>query len=371
MTFKTYQQGFAEETIYRNGIEFNTLCKYGIQPLDDALLAIAPSELIVIAAGSGIGKTELALNISRKNALIGKKVAHYNLEGGLREAIQRMKWRDICDKYYSQYASSHTEMDYRAWVLNKDPNELLIKLEAEVYTEMQDKIGKRLFLYDSRDGLNCKSFCESLITLDGLRCDLGLSKNVRDNLRGIVDIDLIVIDHLHYFSLDKDENEIAEITEVLKTVKKITEEMNIPVVLVAHLRKLPRGHGIPDKEDIYGTSNIHKIANTCVVIAPDHDNDDIENGIYPTYFRIAKSRQGLRPNILMSSKFNIKTRRYEDGYDLFRCFPNGEVSAESIPHDNWPHWAKNGQMAAVRGREAQSTGITEQRVRHEDSRNYQ
>jgi hypothetical protein len=342
--FQNFETAYKTESIYRHDIDFGKLCTYGIKPLDDALLAIAKNELIVIAAGSGYGKTELSLHISRINALKGKKVAHYNLEGGYREAIQRMKWREMVDIYFQKYSKEGIELDYRAWVLNKERNPIFLKLEAEVYNNLKDKLGDNLYLYDNPGGLNCKTFCESLVRLEGLSADLKLDSDLRRNFKGIVGLDLIVIDHLHYFSLDKDENEIAEITEILKSVKMITEEMQIPVILVAHLRKLQRGHGIPDKEDIYGTGNIHKIANTCIILAPDHDKDDPARGIYPTYMRIAKSRQGLRPNLLISADFDIHSRKYSDRYDLFKCGPLGDPHTEPMSEFEKPKWARKPEV---------------------------
>jgi len=352
--FLTYNEAFKQESVNRQNSEFNELCRYGVSALDDAFLAIAKGEVIVIAASSGYGKTELALHISRTNALNGKKVAHYNLEGGAWEAIQRMKWKDLCDLYYQHHAQAQIELDYRAWLLNKNPDELLVRLETEVFANMQSKIGDNLYLYNNPAGLNCKTFCESLKNLEGLRADMSIDPIIRKGMSGMVNLDLIVIDHLHYFSLEKDENEISEITAILKTIKGLAEDLQIPVILVAHLRKLMRGHGIPDKEDIYGTSNIHKIANTCLIVAPDHEKDDTANGIYPTYIRVAKSRQGLRPNILMNVKFNIKTRSYANEYELYKCFPNGEVAGDPIPWTEIPHWAKNGSVARVRSGETKS-----------------
>jgi hypothetical protein len=350
MSFVEYKQAFKDELLYREGIQFNSLCRYGVVPLDDALRAINKRELIVIAAGSGYGKSELALNISRYNAMNGKVVAHYNLEGGYIEAVQRMKWRDICSEYYKMHnKGDFLDLDYRKWVLNEVQHEILIDIEKVVFAEMQKKLTGKLYLYDNPMGLNCKSFCESLVTLEGLRCDFGLKPDVRARLESAANLDLIVIDHLHYFSLDKDENEIAEITAILKTVKRITEEMDIPVILVAHLRKLPRGHGIADKEDIYGTSNIHKIANTCIILAPDHEKDDYSQGQYPTYIRIAKSRQGLRPNLLMYSSFDIHTRSYGEQYDLYKCFPDGSVASAPLNDFEKPTWARriSGQVAGI------------------------
>jgi len=345
--FTQFKNLYISESEYRNNIKFDELCKYNIKPLDDSLLAVARNELIVIAAGSGYGKTELAIHIAEYNAQQGKRVAFYGLEGGGREVIQRIKWKHMINLYFREYSDEHVEMDYRAWVLNKDPHPLFLKLESLVYSNLKEKVGSNFYLYDNPEGLNCKLFCQSLVKLEGLKADLSLDPMMRSNFKGITNLDLIVIDHLHYFSLDKDEDEISEITEILKTVKIITEEMQIPVILVAHLRKLPRGHGIPDKEDIYGTSNIHKIANTCIIVAPDHDKDDQANGLYPTFFRIAKSRQGLRPNLLICSTFDIYKREYGSDYELYKCGPNGDPATEAMLFNEKPKWARQYNVKAM------------------------
>jgi len=335
--FKTYQDAFLSESKHRANTDFNKLCTYGIKPLDDCMLAINTNELIVIAAGSGIGKTELALAISRHNALKGKKVAHYNLEGGFREAIQRMKWRDMIDEYFkTREIHDFLDFEYREWSLNRSPDKRLLDLEAKVYANLKDKLNNNLFFYDNPSGLNCDEFCASLLDFHDLKTAF---ENPANKSKGTgFNLDLIVIDHLHYFSLDKDENEINEITRILKEAKKITENLNIPVILIAHLRKLPREHGIPDKEDIYGTSNIHKIANTCIIIAPDHENDNHFEGIYPTHMRIAKSRIGLRPNISIYTSFDGHKRSYNESYDLYKIAPTGQPSPDPMCENERPKW---------------------------------
>ena len=343
--FKGYKDAFKSEADHRANTDFSKLCSYGIKPLDDCMLAINTNELVVIAAGSGVGKTELSLAISRHNALKGKKVAHYNLEGGYREAMQRMKWRDMVDKYFAtRNDKEYLELEYREWSLNKKVNPKLVQLEALVYADLAENLNNNLFFYDNPTGLNCNEFCASLLDFHELKT--AFENPFNDSKKKGFDLDLIVIDHLHYFSLDKDDDEIGEITRILKEAKRITESLNIPVILVAHLRKLPREHGIPDKEDIYGTSNIHKIANTCIIIAPDHENDNHATGIYPTHIRIAKSRVGLRPNISIYTSFDIHKRSYNETYDLYRISPTGQASGEPMQEHEWPKWYNGKSLTA-------------------------
>jgi hypothetical protein len=222
--------------------------------------------------------------------------------------------------------------------LNECPNPSLQRLAGEVYNDLKDKIGDRLKLFHSKSGLTCESFCESLKEFTSL--EHVFDPDTASMRPERMEIDLVVVDHIHYFRYADEKEEIKAMTNIMQTCKDITEEYNIPVVMVAHLRKLPRGHGVPDKEDIYGTSNIHKIANTCIILAPDHEKHDIANSLYPTFIRIAKSRQGLQPNILMSVNFDGRTRAYADRYDLYKCGPIGDVAGESIPFNELPRWAR-------------------------------
>jgi len=335
---KSYIDAFKAEADFRANIDPDKLCTYGVKALDDAMGGIAPNELIVIGACSGYGKSELSLAISRHNAMNGKRVAHYHLEGGYIEAMQRMKWRDICDTYYRNHKGAMLDLDYRRWSLNIDRHPLLLTIEAEVYTELVDMLKDRLFFYDRPEGLTCDDFLASLLDFHDLKVAF---QNPHDQAKKKgFDLDLIVIDHLQYFSLDKDEDELQEITRILKEAKRINEHYKIPVILVSHLRKLPRGHGIPDKEDIYGTSNIHKVANTCIIIHPDHEKDKASEGLYPTYIRIAKSRIGIRPNDLIYCEFDATNRRYKKEYEIVKCYPNGSVADEPMTEYERPKWAR-------------------------------
>src|SRR3990167_1683720 len=101
-SFLSWEQGFKKESEERLNTDVSKLCTYGIKPLDDALFCINKKELVTIGADSGIGKTEIAIQIAAHNAKNGKKVALYHLEGGYREAMARMKWKDICQEFYKQ-----------------------------------------------------------------------------------------------------------------------------------------------------------------------------------------------------------------------------------------------------------------------------
>jgi hypothetical protein len=71
----------------------------------------------------------------------------------------------------------------------------------------------------------------------------GLIQNAKDQL----DVDLVVIDHLHYFSRDI-KNAPEELGKITMTFKKNAIRHKLPIILISHIRKLAQG------EDLSGDS---------------------------------------------------------------------------------------------------------------------
>lgn len=338
MNFKTWKEAFTDEAQERLDTNINSLCSYGIKPLDDALRCIRRKELVVIGADSGCGKTEVSLNIARHNAAQGKKIAVYNLEGGHIEAIQRMKWRDMCNIYFDKYKSMGVEIDYSRWIVNDSQSPFLLELEGEVYNKYSEAYKNNLYFYNVKGGLTLDDFLASLLDFHSLETAFG-DRYDATKRRGF-DLDLIVLDHLQYFSLANDENEISEITKIIRAVKDITDKYSIPVVLISHFRKKSKDRGLPDQEDFYGSSNLPKISTTSICISPASDKDDLYNGIYPTYLRVAKSRVGVRSTYAILCDFDSRTKSYAENYDLYRVDNKGYVASERISEGDLPKWAR-------------------------------
>jgi replicative DNA helicase len=332
MDWLTWEQAYREEEENRLNIDVKKLCHYGIPALDDPLMAIAKNELVVIGADTGTGKSELVLHIARHNAKNGKKVALFYLEGGHLEAIQRMKWRDICDLYFKQRQEHEfIEMDYRKWMFNQLDKKRLTELSAQVYEKYKEKYQDNLYLFPVKNDFKIDNFLSALLDFH----TLNFSKNGENKFH----IDLVIIDHLQYFSLDKDENEISEITKILRQVKDITDWGNLPIILVSHLRKKGKDRGLPGVEDFYGSSNIPKIATTAITIAPDTKEDNLHENIFPTYFRIVKSRIGVRPNYAMLCNFDLTQRKYNDEYKMVKLDNMGNILPE-LTLNQLPKWKK-------------------------------
>lgn len=352
---KIWQEVFKQESIERLDLTPENLCSYGIKPLDDALKFIMPNDLVVLGADSGAGKSDLALQIASYNALKDKKVAVFFLEGGETEAMSRIKWKDICDIYYRQYAELGLPMDYSLWRCNMIKHPILNQIESELWLSYQEKYKTNLQFCSITKDFGLENFLIELLEYHKLSKAIN---NPFDPNAGF-DVDLIVIDHLQYFSLVESETEISQITKILREVKNITDRYKIPVILVSHLRKKTKDRGIPDQEDFYGSSNIPKIATTAIVLCPALQKYDYNDYLYPTYMRIVKSRIGIKPFYAIKVNYDIIKKRYEENYDLYYINDKGFESSEKIPYEKLPFWAKGKD-------ESTSTHITDSQKSNEE-----
>src|SRR5690606_17377988 len=75
------------------------------------------------------------------------------------------------------------------------------------------------------------------------------------------DTDLIIVDHVHYFDFD-DDNENRAIKDLAKIVRQLSIEEQKPIILIAHLRKRDKKNPdlVADLEEFHGSSDLYKIA---------------------------------------------------------------------------------------------------------------
>ena len=297
----------------RSSIDPGKIPQYHIKYLDHVLYGIAPAELVIIGADTGRGKSHMANHIVLENAKRGKKVYYFSLEGHRSEVINRWKWGKICREYFKNPRG--IKMHFGLYEMNSIKG---IEEEERIATEELREEAKNVFLYDRKESLNVR--------------------NLTQKLSSVSDADLIVIDHLHYFDMIDDRSENDNISEIMKTVKSITESPErTPVVLVSHLRKKSNLRGLPDNEDFMGSSNIPKIATTCILLSPNHENHDIAEGKYATIVRVSKSRAGASTTVAAEMFFDSRSGTYDDAY-RFGKVVSGEY--KKLAHEEWPYWAR-------------------------------
>ncbi|MBQ3265667.1 MAG: replicative DNA helicase [Ruminococcus sp.] len=173
----------------------------GIGDLDRVITGLNRSDLILLAARPGMGKTSFALNIARNVSVIAKKtVAFFSLEMTKEQLASRL--------LSSEALVGGTKL--RTGRLNQEEWNRLIGA---------GDILKNAKLYlDDTPG----------ITVPEMKAKLRRLKNV----------DLVVIDYLQLMSTGRrDGNRVQEISELTRNLKILAKEINVPVVCLSQLSR--------------------------------------------------------------------------------------------------------------------------------------
>ncbi len=173
----------------------------GISALDKIITGLNKSDLIILGARPGMGKTSFALNIARNVAVNAKKkVCFFSLEMTRDQLAQRM---------LSNEASIESEK-LRTGDLSADEWTRLAQAgknlsDAEIY-------------FDETSSITVPEMKAKLRRMDG--------------------VDLVVIDYLGLMhSARKTENRVQEVSEITRNLKVMAKELNVPVIACAQLSR--------------------------------------------------------------------------------------------------------------------------------------
>jgi len=85
--------------------------------------------------------------------------------------------------------------------------------------------------------------------------------------------EIMFIDHLHYFAGGDRRQRTTEIGDIVRYVKLLARKLNIPIVLVCHLRKLTQEGDIPTLDDLKDSSSIKQDADIVTLLYRKRDKD--------------------------------------------------------------------------------------------------
>ena len=174
----------------------------GIRELDDTITGLNRSDLILLAARPGMGKTSFALNIARHAAVTaGKRVAFFSLEMTKEQLVSRL--------LSTEALVGGTKL--RTGQLNEREWASLI--------EAGDVLSKTQMYFDDSSG----------ITVPEMKAKLR-------RLRGV---DLVIIDYLQLMSGSKktEGNRVQEISEITRNLKVMAKELDVPVLTLSQLSR--------------------------------------------------------------------------------------------------------------------------------------
>ena len=231
----------------------------GFPNLDRYIFGLKPSDLILIAARPGMGKTSFAMNIAVNAARISrdKKVAVFSLEMSREQLVARM-----------------------------------LSSEGRITSE-QMKTGK--IEYSQWRGLNQAAEMLNMVELyidDTASITIG---EMKAKLRRMNNLGLVVIDYLQLMSSGrKDGNRVAEVSEITRNLKIMAKELNVPVITLSQLSRGPesRTDKRPLLSDLRESGSIEQDADIVLFLYRDAYYTKAEENISSCECIIAKNRHG-------------------------------------------------------------------------------
>ncbi len=228
--------------------------------LDKRIYGLNRSDLIILAARPGMGKTSFAMNIATN---VGKKyqdtaIAVFSLEMSKEQIVSRM-------------ISSEASLTSEAMKTGVIPDEKWkdIGRAAEVLS--------RLNIYiDDTPG----------ITVAGIKAKLRRMKN----------LGLVVIDYLQLMSSTKNYNgnRVVEISDITRNLKIMAKELNVPVITLSQLARGPEQR--PDKRpllsDLRESGSIEQDADIVMFLYRNAYYDKTDPNVNACECIVAKNRHG-------------------------------------------------------------------------------
>lgn len=192
----------------------------GFPALDKLTLGMVGGELIIVAGPTSRGKTLLSMNIANNIAKYGGRVLFVTLE---------MTHAELTSRY--MYANGGWDTD-------------------------EFRVAAANTIFQQNDELDWQD-------IDGLM----------QNAKKELDVDLVIIDHLHYFTREL-QNVAEDLGRITKEFKKNAKRYDIPVILISHIRKMQMGEELSG-ESLRGSSLIAQDADIVLLVNRDPETNQM------------------------------------------------------------------------------------------------
>lgn len=246
------------DELQKKGVGFRGV-QTGFVDLDNLLSGMQKSNLIILAARPGTGKTAIMLNMAQNIAVKDKNaVGIFSLEMSKEELVDRMLI---------------AQADVDAWRLKTG------RLSEDDFGKLSEAMGQ---------------LAESPIFIDdtpGLSLTEMRSKARRLQMEH--NLSLLVVDYLQLVDPGKKyDNRVQEVSMVSQALKNLARELNIPVLSASQLSRAVehRGERKPQLADLRESGAIEQDADVVMFIyRPDVE---VTTPLIPTKLLIAKHRNG-------------------------------------------------------------------------------
>ncbi len=296
----------------------------GVAFIDLALQKILPTDLVLIGAKTGVGKTQIMSHIAGHMSQSGKKVLFIALEAEDAEIEMRLRYQLLVALIKEHIVFADIDLSYRNFRHGGLCDEML-KFGNQVDEQFVARY-KNLYTIYPKIGYTVADLEKTLIEAKE---------------KGI---EAIFLDHIHFMETLRGDEGNDSLTEIIKGVRRLNLNHNIPVFAAAHLRK-DFERMIPTTEDFHGTSNLSKVATICLLIAKDPEGFDPVSGLQKTYFFLDKARTGSFGNMVGVQWFSTEDNRYTNHVGLGWATPDYK-EVNLLDRLRYPKWANRKTIGA-------------------------
>ena len=244
--------------------------KTGFSGLDNVLAGMGNSDLVLVGARPGMGKTSFALNIATNVAMqTKKKVCIFSLEMSAEQLVSRVI---SSEAMVDSYALRTGKLDKKQW--------------DDIAAATSNLAGCDILIDDT-----------SGITVTGMKA----------KLRRVTNLGLVVIDYLGLMQSDNrrsDGNRVNEVADISRALKIMAKELGVPIICCAQLSRGPesRTDKRPILSDLRDSGAIEQDADTVIFLYRDEyyktDGGSQDEGNIAEII-IAKNRHGSTGNVKM------------------------------------------------------------------------
>jgi len=227
----------------------------GFRDLDDTLAGLQRSNLVILAARPGVGKTSFALNIAQNLAVKYKRpVGYFSLEMSKEELVDRLLV---------------AQADIDAWKLKTG------KLSEADFTKLSNAMGELAEAPIFIDDTPALSILEMRTKARRLQVESG--------------VELLVVDYLQLARSRRLENRVQEVSEISQGLKNLARELKVPVLGLSQLSRAVEQRGIkkPQLSDLRESGSIEQDADVVMFLWRE-DDENFEN----ISLEISKHRNG-------------------------------------------------------------------------------
>lgn len=246
----------------------------GIELLDNHIVGMQGGQLIVLGAPPSVGKTALAVQIARFNAM--------DAQGRDGEIIQ-----EGVQVFYCTLEMSDEELFERSIITLSGIDGGMLKRGAIVPDH-----DFRGFLEDAIKAMSktrMHTFDTGIMTVDAIR-----PRAARIQKKG--GLGLIVTDHLHLMSANaggREKDEVNKLAEITKGLKALARDLNVPVLLLSQFNRDigKRPDKVPVMGDLRGSGAIEQDADVVILMhRPSYWEKDSPSGVIDLH--LVKNRNG-------------------------------------------------------------------------------